>query len=139
MSKIKIPLLFLLAAFLFSSRLAYAAENAVVAASAKSPREERFENYMKRVTVKFDGGVMNLLNGWTEIIHQPTQAWKNSSGNGRLGQASLGIGRGFLYFAINTPLGLLNAATAVVPEEIPYPAGGVSYETLSALRPPPEA
>lgn len=102
----------------------------------RSPAEQAYEEYLARVTEKFDYGILNSLMGWTELITQTIDQYQEPQAVGSFSRW-FGIGRGISYAVIDTLGGFLNAATALIPHKIPLPQDGVNHKRLtSSLMPP---
>ncbi len=102
------------------------------AAQARSPWKDA-PTYREQALQKFDFGAMNFLAGWTEIISQPFENYKQKNGK-RNKFVSLfpGFGKGLLFGMVNTAGGFLHAATAPATMlDIPLPENGVHFKEIT--------
>ncbi len=98
----------------------------VFAAEAAAP------SYLDRVDEKFDFGAINFVAGWTEIISEPMDHYREaSSKKDRFLKTTVGIGEGLFNAAANVVGGFLNVITAPMPQRIPLPENGVNLEPLT--------
>lgn len=104
--------------------------NSLQAAETKAPAGP---TYLDRVDEKFDWGALNFVAGWTEIISEPADHYKQaSSKKDRVLNTAVGLGEGLFNAAANVIGGFLNALTSPLPQaRIPLPENGVNLKNLT--------
>ena len=90
------------------------------------------EKYFTGVSQKIDFGTSNFIAGWTQIISQPLDHYRNAGQKSRVLDGFTGLGKGLLLAPIDTAGGLLSVATAPLPWfQIPLPENGVSISRIT--------
>jgi hypothetical protein len=98
-----------------------------------------FSLYLGRVDKKFDKGAINFAAGWTQIVSQPVDHFKNPKGKNRWLQAAGGVGSGLVYGVVDILGGFTNSVTSVTPDwEIPLPEGGLQIKRVTGGDPEAE-
>jgi hypothetical protein len=89
--------------------------------------------YLDKVDEKFDWGALNFVAGWTEIISEPVDRYKEaSSKKDRVLKTALGLGEGVFNAVANITGGFLNALTSPLPQvKIPLPENGIDLKRLT--------
>ena len=78
------------------------------------------KTYKDKVVSKLQFALTNVMLGWTEIIAEPERALDEKK------NFFTAMGRGFVYFAVDTLGGVAHLVTFPIPQvDIPLPNNGV--------------
>lgn len=116
--------------FLFLFLACFTLINPLQAAETKLPAAP---TYLDKVDEKFDWGALNFVAGWTEIVSQPVDRYKQaSSKKDRVFKTALGLGEGVFNAVANVTGGFLNVLTSPLPQaKIPLPQNGIDLKRLT--------
>lgn len=94
--------------------------------------EASLESYGRKCADKFDFGMMNFFMGWTTLFAEPMNSYQNAAQKeNKFKAAAAGAGKGLVLFPVDIVGGVLNAATAPVPVQIPLPKNGVDLTRVT--------